>query len=113
MGEERDEDNRIYRVFGGLEEFRGWYKAVTGKIDGGVIPMTWVPNYVGVSRAAVYKRVKEGRLTAFAFEVEVKGLLRRVFDETAKNQYVLVPMEEVGRWARAMDQRREARERRK
>lgn len=112
MGQGRDEGKRVYRMFGDFEDFREWYKTVTGKIEGGVVPLTWVPHYVGATRAAVYKRAKEGRLTAFVFQVEAKGLLHRVFDETAKNQYVLVPMEEVKTWAREMDERREAKARR-
>ena len=102
----RDEGTRIHRRTGDVDAFQMWYEAVCERVEGGVLPFTWVPRYVRVSRTAVHKRVKEGRLTAFLFEFDVAGL-RRVLDGRAKNQYVLVPLTEVKAWAANMEDRRE------
>lgn len=64
-----DEDTRIFRQAGFMTDFQAWMQHLHEEVNGDLIPATWVPEYVGVSRAAVHKRIKAGRLTMFVFEL--------------------------------------------
>jgi hypothetical protein len=65
-----EEDTRIFRKNGRDSYFREWIIELNKMLKGNLIPSTWVPAYVGVSRAAVHKRIKSGRLTMFVFQYE-------------------------------------------
>src|SRR5271154_5785276 len=59
---------RIYRRDGSQEESAVWFDVLTELIGPSVSP-GGVGMYCPVSRAAVYKRVKEGKLSMFLFHV--------------------------------------------
>jgi len=66
-----DEGTRVYRKDGPEEETGPWFDALTDVVGSSVSP-GGVSMYCPVSRAAVHKRMKEGRLTAFMFHATHK-----------------------------------------
>jgi hypothetical protein len=54
---------------GGAGSFRLWIYELLDDPDykQRLIPLQWVPEFVGVTRAAVHKRAKAGKLTVFSF----------------------------------------------
>ena len=64
----RDEDLRVFRQEGKAVDFLIWVRDLNDSVKGGVVPSSWAPVIVGVSRTAFHKRVKSGRLTVFVFE---------------------------------------------
>ena len=67
---------RSYYREGDLTEAFGWYKAL--KEHYGAISPGDVSLLVGVSRNAVYKRIKQGRLTAFFYTLRKRQAVFRV-----------------------------------
>ena len=65
---------RFYRREGSDEECGEWFEAI-GRIFEGDVGLSpgGVAMFVPVSRAAVHKRLREGRLTGFAFHVTSQG----------------------------------------
>jgi hypothetical protein len=65
-----------------------------------VIPLQFVPDYVGVSREAVLKRAKNGGLTVFSFIFPecVKTLLGKLKERDGKKRIDLVPKDECDQW---------------
>jgi len=89
FGDHLDEQ-RIYEKHGGKEEFRSWVDALAEYI-GPVVTVGNAAGYVGVSRAAVYKRLHGGKLTAFSF----------IFEDTGSGDSstdMCVPLSELRRW---------------
>src|SRR5258705_3437067 len=64
----RDLGTHIYRRDGSQEESSAWFDLVTEIIGPSVSP-GGVGMYCPASRAAVYKRIQEGRLSIFLFHV--------------------------------------------
>jgi hypothetical protein len=58
---------RIWKDYGSQNDFRQWMREAHEAFPGDLIPLQWVPGYVGVSRPAVKKRVDAGNLTCFRF----------------------------------------------
>jgi hypothetical protein len=97
---EIDPGSRIYRASGTEEENGLWYEAVTSICSGGVVSPGGAGMFAPVSRPAVHKRMKDGKLTAFLFHVsrkEVNWLGRP--REVRKAPYVFVPVVELKTWA--------------
>lgn len=59
---------RIYNKSGIVEEYRVWLQAIADYV-GLVLSSGEAANYVGVTPAAVWKRMTAGKLTAFNFEL--------------------------------------------
>ena len=60
--------------------------------------------YAKVSRAATYKAIKEGRLTAFCFhEIEKKRKLLGGIKEIRTSPFIFVPVEEAKKWGEELD----------
>lgn len=100
-----DEGTRIYRKDGSEEECAPWFDLVC-EIARDTVSPGGVSMYCPVSRAAVYKRMKEGRLSAFLFHVTEastnffgKGVLKRV------TPYVYVPVSECRAWRKELQKR--------
>lgn len=76
-GKKPAEGTRVYREDGSWQSFRLWHMEMRHLFAGDVLPFGWVAQFVGVTRAAVHKRVKTGQLTVFTFGMEefVKGVL--------------------------------------
>ncbi len=94
-----DEGTRIYRELGSGGSFTSWLVEVQEAFDGELIPFEWVADYVGVTSAALHKRVKKGNLTVLVYEVDVpvKGVLGGL-RKGMRREYKYVPMVECDGW---------------
>jgi len=96
---EVEKGTRIYREVGYGHSFKNWVEDLQKCFGGEVIPFEWVAQFVGVSRAALHKRVKRGGLTVLAYELreEVNGILggKR---ERMRREYKVVPLSECKAW---------------
>lgn len=95
----REPGTRIYRESGDEHHMRWWINELQKIFEGQLLPFEWVAEYVGISRAALHKRVKRGGLTVFVFEVteKVTGILggKR---ERMRQEYKCVPITECEDW---------------
>jgi hypothetical protein len=101
----RDPGTHIYRRDGSQEESSVWFDLLTEIIGPSVSP-GGVGMYCPVSRAAVYKRIKEGKLSIFLFHVTHRtttlfGKNRIVRD----NPYGYIPASEARAWRRELEER--------
>lgn len=94
-----DPGTRIYRETGGGQFFQTWLKEVQEDFDGELVPFEWVADYVGVTRAALHKRVKKGNLTVLVYEMRewVQGVLGSN-RERMRREYKFVPKTECDGW---------------
>jgi hypothetical protein len=94
-----DPGTRIYRDKGNKAIFSTWLREVQEDFDGQLVPFEWVADYVGVSRAALHKRIKRGGLTVLVFEMQelVRGVLGGV-RERMRREYKFVPKVECDSW---------------
>ena len=94
-----DEGTRVYREVSDAVNFDRWMNDVHKSFGGEVIPFEWVADYVGVSRAALHKRIKRGGLTVLVFEMRerVSGILGGVRDRM-RCEYKYVPRSECDSW---------------
>ena len=94
----RDPDTRVYRREGTESEVGAWFDKIID-IAGSSVSPGGVCMYARVSRAAVYKAINEGRLTAFGFHVMSES--RSVFGFKKKKRempYVYIPVSEAKAW---------------
>jgi len=102
---EADPGTRIYRQAGSPEECGVWFDALCEHIGPTVSP-GGVKMYASVSRAATYKRIKEGRMTAFCFhEVEKKQRFFGGTKEVRTSPYIYVPVFEAKAWGEELEAR--------
>ena len=92
---------RFYRREGSDEECGDWFEGI-GRIFQGDVGLSpgGVVMFVPVSRAAVHKRLREGRLTGFAFYVTSHG--KSLWGKPRKikeSPYLVVPVSECKAWA--------------
>jgi hypothetical protein len=100
-----NEGARVYRRDGSQEESAAWFDALT-EIAGPTVSPGGVGMYCPVSRAAVYKRVKEGRLSMFLFHVTHQkttlfGKTRTLRD----TPYSYIPVSEARAWRTELEDR--------
>ena len=100
-----DKGTRAYRRDGQEHEVAEWFDAVTA-LAGPTVSPGGVSMFAPVSRAAVHKRMKEGRLTAFCFHtLETRtgffGRKKAVRDLP----YVYIPVSECKAWAEELKER--------
>jgi hypothetical protein len=98
---------RIYRREGSHDDCGVWFEAIHKQLEGVGLSPGGVAMYVPVSRAAVHKRIKEGKLTAFTFHItrETTGFLGK--KRKAKEQpYILLSIDECKAWAEELKLRR-------
>jgi len=88
-----------YRREGDLEEAADWFEAIN-EVAGPVLPPNGVLMFVPVTRAAVHKRLKEGRLASFSFQVvsSDSDFYQRIDVDRAK-PFVFVPVGACKEWA--------------
>jgi hypothetical protein len=101
----RDPGTRMYRRDGSQEESSVWFDLLTEIIGPSVSP-GGVGMYCPVSRAAVYKRIKEGKLSIFLFHVTHRtttlfGKNRILRD----NPYGYIPASEARAWREELERR--------
>lgn len=101
----REEGTHIYRKDGSQEESSAWFDLVTELIGPSVSP-GGVGMYCPVSRAAVYKRVKEGKLSMFLFHVTHRKT--NLFGKTKTlrdTPYSYIPVSEAKAWRQELEER--------
>ena len=100
-----DPGTRIYRRDGSQEEGAIWFDALTAMIGPSVSP-GGVGMYCPVSRAAVYKRINDGRLSMFLFHVtHRKTTLFGKNKILRDNPYGYVPASEARAWRMELEAR--------
>jgi hypothetical protein len=107
-----DPDSRIYRREGSDEESGPWFDALCEHFPGeGFVSPGGVGMYAPVSRSGVYKRLKEGKMTAFCFHVvEAKRSIFGYQDKLKKRPYVYIPVSECKAWAEELKTRPDRKE---
>jgi len=101
----RDPDARIYRREGSQEESSVWFDLLTEIIGPSVSP-GGVGMYCPVSRAAVYKRIKEGKLSIFLFHVTSRTTTLFGKNRILRgNPYGYVPASEARAWRQELEKR--------
>ena len=101
----RDEGTRIYRTEGPEEDAGYWFEAIDEVVGKAVSP-GGVSMFCPVSRAAVHKRIKEGRLSAFLFHAtEIKTNWFGKKRVLRQSPYILIPLSEAKAWKEELEQR--------
>ncbi|MFA6546953.1 MAG: hypothetical protein WCS99_21230 [Limisphaerales bacterium] len=101
-----DKDTRVYRAEGSYDESGEWYERLLELTDDSFVSPGGVSMFVPVSRAAVHKRLKEGRLTALCFHVVHRE--KTFFGTTRKAKarpYIYIPVSECKAWAKELQER--------
>lgn len=102
---QRDGDTRVYRKDGSQEESAAWFDALHEVIGASVSP-GGVGMYCPVSRAAVYKRIKEGKLSLFLFHVtKRKTALFGGKKIVREMPYGYIPVSEAKAWRNELEER--------
>ncbi len=112
---EPDPGTMLYRQFGHDEEKELWWDAILTITKGyNVVSPGGAASFVGVSRTAVHKRIKEGRLTAFAFHtIEDNKTLKKInikYEQLADSgmpQIIYIPWIELKDWQEYIKRRKE------
>ena len=91
---------RWYVERGTLVKFRHWFRELRNYYKGNLIPFSWVPDYVGVSRSALHKRAKAGGLTVFTFIVTEPSqtILGGVRERDTRKRYDFAAVSECDGW---------------
>ena len=66
---EHEPGTRKWLERGTTGNFKHWIRELQDWLPGDLIPLSWVPEYVGVTRGAVKKRIETQRLTVFTYIV--------------------------------------------
>jgi hypothetical protein len=100
-----DEGTRIFRKEAPEEEAGHWFDALD-ELFGPLVSPGGVSMYAPVSRAAVHKRVQEGKITAFCFHIteKRKGWFGRLHVKR-ESPYVLIPVSEAKAWRQELEER--------
>lgn len=102
---ERDGESHVYRKEGSQEESAAWFDALHEIIGQSVSP-GGVGMYCPVSRAAVYKRIKEGKLSLFLFHVtRRKTALFGGKKVVREMPYGYIPVSEARAWRDELEER--------
>jgi len=102
-----DKGTRIYRRDGTYKEAGEWAIAMDEVFEDKFVSPGGVGMFVPVSRAAVHKRMKEGRLTALCFHVvhDEKTFFGNVRKAKA-TPFVSIPVSECKAWAKEIAEKR-------
>jgi len=94
-----DDGTRIRRQHGSEEQCADWFDYIHERFGNTVSP-GGVSMFLPVSRAAVHKRLKSGKLTAFLFHVTHRERTFFGRERSVKAQpYVYIPVSECKAWA--------------
>src|SRR4026207_473624 len=102
---DREEGTRTFRNQGDHDQMSRWFDALCEYIGPCVSP-GGAAVYAKVSRAAVYKRMKAGVLTAFCFHII--GKTKTIFGKEKKLKewpLVYIPVAECKAWGAELDER--------
>ncbi|MEQ1839948.1 MAG: hypothetical protein ABL994_06045 [Verrucomicrobiales bacterium] len=102
---EPDPGSRVYRVSGPEEGSGPWFEAVTA-VAGPCVSPGGASMFASVSRAAVHKRLKEGKLTAFCYHVtSTRASIFGKSREVRETPYVYIPASELKVWSAELEER--------
>jgi len=98
------EGTRWYVRRGSVIEFRSWVRELRDFYKGNLIPFSWVPEYVGVSRSAVHQRARAGGLTVFTFIVKQQSqtFLGGTRERDTRRRYDYATLSECEAWSWAV-----------
>lgn len=101
----RDGPSHVWRKSGSEAECHAWYEALMECVGSCVSP-GGVSMYCPVSRAAVHRRVKDGKLSLFLFHVTEKSAspFRRDRD-VRTSPYGYIPVSECRAWKKEFEER--------
>lgn len=100
-----DDGTRMYRHEGSQEESGAWYELLT-EIVGPTVSPGGVSMICPVSRAAVHKRIKEGRLSIFLFHVTYRKTTLFGENKILKQEpYGYIPVSECRAWREELEAR--------
>lgn len=105
-------NSRWYVEYGPITFYRHWLRELNKAEPGNLMPLQWVSDYVGASRAAVLKRAKNGGLTVLSFVVTEwsKTFLGKVRDRNSKRKYDYAIISECDAWKDILFDRAERRQ---
>jgi len=96
---------RIYRKTGPQEEDSYWFDVIEAKF-GPLISPGGVAMFAPVSRAAVHKRMKEGKLTCFLYDIsEKRRNLFGISKEYRLRNMSMIPVSECKAWGDEIKER--------
>ena len=100
-------DSRWYVERGPANYFKWWLEEIQQGLKGNLIPLQWVPDFVGVSRAGVLKRAKKGGLTIMSFIMitESTTILGGTKDRDSKKRYDYAIISECKYWREELSER--------
>ena len=110
---EPDKGTRMYRVYGREEDFANWYDIVNEICkEDGCVGIGHAGMYSKVSRPAVHKRLKEGRLTAFCFHRVEEGKFFKGRKKLSDGGFpsMFIPVSECKAWAEKLKSRKDRQE---
>lgn len=100
-----DAGTRIYRAEGDDEAYMLWWDRLCSYFPRGLVSPGGACPYAGVSRAAVHRAMREGRLTVFAFHPikEQRGIFGSRVERSSP--YVYLPVVELKAWRMELEER--------
>lgn len=102
-----DPGTRMYRTEGDAAQCAQWFNALVEAYPESVVSPGGVSIFAPVSRAAVHKAMKEGRLTAFLFhEVKPRRTLFGTLRAHRKDPFIYIPVAECEGWAKQLEAER-------
>ena len=111
---EPDKGTRLFRVWGTRDDLPKWFDIVTDicRAHDGCVGIGTAADYSRVSRPAVHKRMKEGRITAFCFHLVEESTLIKDWKKLAHAgfPYVFIPVSECRAWAESLKNRKDRKE---
>lgn len=101
----RDKSTHIYRMEGPEDAMGDWYTLLTETV-GPTLSPGGVRMYCPVSRAAVHKRTKEGKLSIFLYHptADSTGLFGKV-KRVRSAPYGYIPLSEIQAWRQEIEER--------
>ena len=110
---EPDKGTRMYRAYGNEDDIANWYDIVSEICkEDGCVGIGFAAMYSRVSRPAVHKRLKEGRLTGFCFHKveESKFFKERKTLSDGGFPTIFIPVSECKAWAESLKNRKDRKE---
>jgi hypothetical protein len=100
-----DRGTRIFRAEGTGEDFMRWWDTLVEHFPRGLVSPGGGCQYAGVSRAAIHRAIREGRLTVFAYHSwkEQRGIFGSKI--VRENPYQYVPVIELKAWRMELEER--------
>lgn len=99
-----DPGTRMYRTEGDAAQCANWFNELVSAYPDSLVSPGGVSMFAPVSRAAVHKAMKEGRLTAFLFhEIKERRSLFGTIRAHRKNPFIYIPVIESQGWGRQLE----------